>query len=185
MPEPTTALRTVWIIDGAYLYAHGRTRPFDYLKLKREVERASGGPLYESYYLNSVPPHASGAQASFHNWLKSAAPIGPKFRVQLYELKDLGCTCPECDYGFTRSVQKGVDVGIATLILKLATQNVYDRLILATGDGDFEDAIAYVKSELHKQVWMLGAQATLSPNLQSYADHVIWLDDLNARIERD
>ena len=51
-----------------------------------------------------------------HSKLKSAPPRGPKMRVQLYTIKDLNTTCPNCSHQFHRSVQKGVDVGIATLI---------------------------------------------------------------------
>jgi uncharacterized LabA/DUF88 family protein len=92
--------------------------------------------------------------------------------------------CPNCGHQFERQVQKGVDVGIATLIIKLASQNVYDRLVLSAGDGDFEDAISYVKSDLHKEFWLNGAQASLSTDLQSYADHVLWLDDISTFIDK-
>jgi uncharacterized LabA/DUF88 family protein len=171
-------MKTVWIIDAAYLFNYGKGRPFDYLKLKSEVVRLNGGPLHESYYLNSTQDPATEAQSAFHNWVKTAPPRGPKFRVQLYKLKDMHMSCPACRQPFDRQVQKGVDVGIATLIIKLAAQNVYDRLILSAGDGDFEDAISYVKSELHKEFWLLGSNTNLSPDLQSYADEVLWLEDL-------
>lgn len=177
-------MKTVWIIDAAYLFKYGKARPFDYLKLKSEIVRLNGGPIYESYYLNSTPDPATDAQNAFHTWVKSAAPKGPKFRVQLYKLKDTHNTCPACNHQFDRQVQKGVDVGIATLIIKLAAQNVYERLILSAGDGDFEDAISYVKSELHKEVWVSGSQANLSADLQSYADNVLWLEDMSAAIDR-
>ena len=71
-----------------------------------------------------------------------------------------------------------MDVGLATLIMKLAAQNAYDRLILSAGDGDFEDAICYVKSDLQKEVWVNGSQANLSADLQSYADQVLWFEDM-------
>ena len=45
---------------------------------------------------------------------------------------------------------------ITTLILKLAMQNQYHRLVLFAGDGDYEDAIAFIKSELQKEVWICG-----------------------------
>jgi uncharacterized LabA/DUF88 family protein len=105
-------------------------------------------------------------------------------RVQLYKLKDVHTRCPACGNSFDRHVQKGVDVGIATLMIKLAVKGVYDRLILSAGDGDFEDAISYIKSDLHKEVWINGAQSSLSPDLQSYADRVLWLDDMLAAIDR-
>jgi uncharacterized LabA/DUF88 family protein len=171
-------MKTVWIIDGAYLFSFGKAHPFDYLKLKNEIVRLNGGPLHEGYYLNSTPDPAGDARNPFHTWMKSAAPKGPKLRVQLYGLKDVHSACPNCRHEFDRHVQKGVDVGIATLIVKLAAQNVYERLILSAGDGDFEDAISYVKSELHKEVWICGSQHNLSADLQSYADQVLWLEDM-------
>jgi uncharacterized LabA/DUF88 family protein len=84
-----------------------------------------------------------------------------------------------------REVQKGVDVGIATLMLRMAAQEACGRLILSAGDGDFEDAISYVKSERLKEVWICGSQENLSPDLQSYADKVIWLEDLYPQIDKE
>jgi hypothetical protein len=75
--------KTVWIVDGAYLFNHGRSKPFDYLKLKAEIERANGGRLHEAYYLNTAPDVATDSQNAFHSWLKSAAPGGRR----------CGCSC--------------------------------------------------------------------------------------------
>ncbi|ARU03678.1 NYN domain-containing protein [Comamonas serinivorans] len=177
-------MRTVWIIDAAYLFNHGKSRPFDYLKLKNHLETLNGEPLYESYFLNSAQDTSSDDLQGFYNWLKSAPPKGPKFRVQLYKLKSMHLRCPDCGKTFDRQVQKGVDVGIATLIIKLAAQGAYDRLILCAGDGDFEDAISYVKSELRKEIWLCGSMTNLSPDLQSYADKVLWLEDMSPMIDR-
>jgi uncharacterized LabA/DUF88 family protein len=168
--------KTIWIVDGAYLMKAAPGK-FDFLKLKREIERACGDPLFESYYLNSVSSSPNDSQDAFHAWLKSAPPRGPKMRVQLYALKDMHMVCPHCGQSFDRPVQKGVDVGIATLILKLAAQDQYERLILSAGDGDFEDAISYVKSELHREIWVCGFYDSISADLQSYSDRVIWFDD--------
>ncbi|GAA4373169.1 NYN domain-containing protein [Hymenobacter koreensis] len=169
--------KTIWLIDGAYLLkssaAHGK---FDYIKLKNELEEINGGEFKEIYYLNSVKDSSAAQQNAFHNWLKSAPPTGPKMRVKLYGLKEMSVRCGECGQTTARPVQKGVDVGIATLIIKLASQNQYDRLLLSAGDGDFEDAIDYVKSELHKEIWLAGFSGNVSPDLQSYADKVIWLE---------
>jgi len=179
-------MKTVWIVDAAYLYSFGKSRPngFDYLKLKNELVKANGGPICESYYLNSTSDPTAEAQNAFHTWLKSAAPRGPQMRVQLYRLKDMHLKCPSCNTPFDRQVQKGVDVALATLMIKLAVQGAYDRLILSAGDGDLEDAIAYLKSDLRKEVWLNGAQTTLSADLQCYADQVLWLDDMVASIDR-
>lgn len=174
-------MKTVWIVDAAYLFNYGRNRPngIDYLKLKNELEKINGRKIYESYYLNSTRDPATDAQNSFHTWIKSAPPNGPKMRVQLYKIKDVYNKCPECAKEFNRQFQKGVDVGIATLIIKLAAQGVYDRLILTAGDGDFEDAISYIKTDLHKEFWLNGFKESLSSDLQSYSDQVFWLEDFD------
>lgn len=177
-------MKTVWIVDGAYLFNHGRSRPFDYLKLKQALVQLNGGPLHESYYLNASSDPFREADNAFHHWLKSAPPKGPQFRVLLHRLKDLPVTCPACGHAHARAVQQGVDVAIATLAVKLAAQGVYDRLILAAGDGDFEDAVACVKSEFRKEIWLLGSGANLSPDLQCYADRVLWLEDLSPGIDK-
>jgi uncharacterized LabA/DUF88 family protein len=105
-------------------------------------------------------------------------------RVQLYKLKDLHCECPECSHPFDRKVQKGVDVGIATLVIKLAVQKKYDRILLSAGDGDFEDAVQYVKDEFQKEIWLAGFQDSVSADLQSYADNTIWIDDIWASVAK-
>lgn len=177
-------MKTVWIIDGGYLDSFGKTHRFDYVKLKNEIVRLNGDALYESYYLNSTDDVPAEELKAFHTWLKRAPPQGPKLRVQLYRLKNSRAICPKCMLEFDRKVQRGVDVGIATLIITLAAKDVYDRLVLSAGDGDFEDAIAYVKSELHKEVWINGSRANLSPDLQSYSDEVLWLEDMLPQIGR-
>jgi uncharacterized LabA/DUF88 family protein len=169
--------KAVWVVDGAYMLKGGPGR-VDYLSLKEELERLNGAPLFESYYLDSTPNPPSDAQDAFHTWLKCAPPQGPKMRVQLYKLKEMHVHCPQCDCRFERPVQKGVDVGIATLILRLASDDQYDRLLLSAGDGDFEDAINHVKSDLHKEIWICGFNGSVSADLQSYADEVVWLDEM-------
>ena len=180
-------MKTIWIVDGSYLLksAHKFTpERFDYIKLKNELQALNGGPFFESYYLDSTFDPPTDAQNAFHTFLKYAPPHGPKMRVQLYKLKTMDVECPQDGHRFTRTIQKGVDVGIATLIIKLAVQGLYDRLVLSAGDGDFEDAIDYVKSELHKEVVICGFKDTVSADLQSYANEVVWLDDLWQQIKK-
>ncbi len=177
-------MRVIWIVDGSYLMKAAPGR-FDYLRLRRFLEEESGAPFYDAYYLNSTPNPPSEAQDHFHTWLKKAPPYGPQMRVKLYALKSMQVTCPSCGHTFDRTVQKGVDVGIATLIVRLAAQDQYDRLVLSTGDGDFEDAIAFAREVQHKEVWLAGFSDSISPDLQAYANRVIWLDRHMKRFAKD
>lgn len=177
------AERAVWIADAAYLMKAAPDR-FDYLKLKKKLEKLCCTSFAESFYLNSTPNPPTDAQDDFHTWIKSAPPRGPKMRVKLYKLKELHLECLDCSHKFSKLVQKGVDVGIATLVIKLAAQNQYDSLILSAGDGDFEDAIAFAKEELHKKIVICGFDGSVSADLQSYADNVIWLNDIWSEIKK-
>ena len=176
-------MKTIWIVNGAYMMKAAPGK-FDYLKLKALLTKLNDSELAEGFYLNSTPNPPTDQQDAFHTWLKLAPPKGPKLRVQLYKLKHMTVRCQVCNKEFAREVQKGVDVGIATLILKLASQGQYERLILSAGDGDFEDAIDYVKSELHKEIWIAGFNESVSADLQSYADRVIFLNDYWQEIEK-
>lgn len=176
-------MKTVWIVDGAYLIKAAPGR-FDYVKLKAELENQNGDPFYESFYLNSTPNPPTDAQDSFHTWMKLAPPKGPKMRVKLYKLKTLPCECPSCHHSFEREVQKGVDVAIATLLIKLAVQKKYERVILSAGDGDFEDAVEYVKDEFQKEFCLAGFHGSVSADLQSYADKALWIDDFWVSVQR-
>jgi uncharacterized LabA/DUF88 family protein len=178
-------MKTVWIIDGAYLLKGSpQGENFDYVKLRKELENKNGSVFSECFYLNSTQNPSSDAQDSFHSWLKMAAPIGPKFRLQLYKLKELTFECPGCRKKITRQVQKGVDVAIATLLIKLAVQNKYDRVILSAGDGDFEAAVEYIKDEHNKEFMIAGFDGSVSPDLQSYANEIIWINELWENIKK-
>jgi nijmegen breakage syndrome protein 1 len=175
--------RTVWIVDAAYLMKASPGR-IDYLLLRNALEERLKRTFVEAYYVDSAPSPPTEQQESYYTWLKSAPPRGPKMRVRLHRLKGLQVECPGCHVRFERNVQQGVDVAIATLIVKLSAQNQYDTLLLSAGDGDFEDAVQYVKEELHKEVWLTGFEGKVSADLQSYADEVIWLNELWPRIRK-
>lgn len=180
-------MKTAWVVDGAYLHHEAKSREgngFDYLRLKSELERITGEVFYESYFVSSISDSPTRDQISFHSWLRMAAPHGPKMRVILHGLKHLHSRCPNCQHEFDRSMQKGVDVTIATLLLKLCTHSDCEKIILAAGDGDFEAAVSYIKTDLKKSIWLVGSTGSLSPNIQCYADNVIWIDEIWSAIAK-
>ena len=68
-------MKTIWVIDGAYLFNYGRGRPFDYLKLKNELVRLSGAPIYESYYLNATRDPAAEEIPELANLIEYGASV--------------------------------------------------------------------------------------------------------------
>ncbi len=173
--------RTIWINDGAYLFKAAPER-FDYLKLKHELEKGAGATFAECYYFGAQSMSTS-AQDSFNKWLKCAPPIGPKMILKLSPLKNMHMDCPHCGVGYERQMQKGVDVGIVTMMLQLAARNRYDQLVLTSGDGDFANAVEYVK-QLGKSFCLAGFKDSVSPDLQCFADTMLWLDELWEKVRK-
>lgn len=99
--------------------------------------------------------------------------------------RDRNCHCvhsanAKSSRAIRREVQAGVDVAIATKILTLACENRLDGVVLLAGDGDFVDAVKYVKETLNKKVFVVGFKDSLSARLMPYAESpngVVILDD--------
>jgi uncharacterized LabA/DUF88 family protein len=130
---------------------------------------------------------------SFHTWLKTGAGI----IVKLYKLKDMDIDrayCEQCDreidvrcpnnpqHRLYKRQQKGVDVGIATIALKLVER--YDSLILSSGDGDLLDAIQHITEEKGKRFELAVYRTGVSPDLQALSDKIYWIDDFATEIAR-
>ncbi len=74
-------------------------------------------------------------------------------------------------------MQKGVDVSLATDILRHGFQNSCEICIVVSGDVDYKDAIDLVKDRGIK-VWVCSFKSALSPELRRSADKIFLLDDL-------
>lgn len=176
--------RRLWLIDGAYMFyaqqSMGSGYTFDYKLLRDKLEQ--DGRIFQGYYVNSTPNPPTDAQDAFHTWLKSAPPRGPRLQVRLYRLKELHLECPACHNAFDRRVQKGVDIGVATLALTLADR--HDTLILSSGDGDFKDAMEHVRNALDKTLELVVFKSGVSADLQSLSDKVYWMDESKAEIAK-
>ncbi|MBL7127702.1 MAG: NYN domain-containing protein [Ignavibacteria bacterium] len=84
--------------------------------------------------------------------------------------------CPHCSQRLKRSNEKGIDTTIATELLKLSFDNIFDIAILVSGDADFVPAVEYIQGK-GKQVILAGwknSSFELKKTCWSYFD----LDDL-------
>ena len=195
--------RRLWLIDSGYLFnarhcVHSNYQ-FSYMKLRAKIEE--DGALWRAYYLNSTHSPPTDAQDNFHNWLRSAPPNGPKIIIKLYQLKEqradksfcescgekVDLTCPRQPVGgpyhkLRNEVQKGVDVGIASL--SLIHKDNFDTLVLSSGDGDLLDAIEYL-SELGKRLELVVFNSGVSTELQCRADRIYWINDFADDVKID
>ncbi len=188
----------LWLIDGGYIFNAQRSLApdytVDYLKLRTKIEEEY--KIWRAYFLNSTPNVPSEGQNSFHNWLESAPPQGPKIITQLYELKTVradSAYCEDCErkvrltcphgthHHIVKEQQKGVDVGLATLALTHSER--YDTLLLSSGDSDLLPAIEFL-SERGKRIVLVVFQDGVSTKLQCRADEILWVDAFADEVER-
>lgn len=178
--------RTMWLIDAAYLFnaqeSAGAEYNFDYLKLRQWLER--NGPIDDAWYLNSAQSPPSEDQTAFHTWLQTPAPTGPGLNVNLYKLKQRDFECPHCSRKFSLQMQKGVDVGLATLIVRRADQDQYDNLLLSSGDGDLKDALTHASKICHKRIELCVFRWGISADILNLADTIYWIDDFSEQVEK-
>lgn len=167
--------RMLLIIDGGYFQKgqqeHGMD--LDIESLLAFVQRLTGSTIEHAYYYDSAPH-----DTAFHRALRRL-----QIRVESRPLKTLPVRCPNarCAYSrqpIERTVQAGVDVAIATKVLTMACEDQYDTLVLLAGDGDFADAVQYLKERRRKRVVVCGFSNSISNRLVPYAERggVVALD---------
>lgn len=195
--------RSLWLIDAGYLFnARHSIRngyEFSYLKLRNKLEEYAN--IWRAYYLNSTPMPPTEAQSSFHNWLRSAPPNGPQIITKIYSLKTeradkaycdicgqkVSLRCPHQEdkwpvHKISNEIQKGVDVGIATLALTL--KDMYDTLILSSGDADLIDAVEFLSMQ-DKRLELFVFKDGVATELQCRADKVHWINDFAEEVASD
>ena len=86
-------------------------------------------------------------------------------------------TCPYCKKSSLRQIQKGIDVSLATDILRHAFQNTCTLCIVVSGDEDYKDAIEVAKDRGIK-VWVCLFKNALSAELGRTADRTILFRDI-------
>ena len=160
--RPRSPTRVAIFIDGSNLY-HSLTEncqrhdvDFGAFASKLTGDRQ----LFRTYYYNVLRdqdrnPQAYQDQQRFLNALSNT----PYLEVRLGSSKMRGDV----------SVEKGVDIMIATDMLRMAWRDTYDVAVLVTGDGDFAYAAQAVK-DMGKHVQVAAFQANLALELGNIAD---------------
>ncbi len=165
-PETNTgsalARRVAVFIDGSNLYHSleencGRY-DLNFHAFSRKL--AKGRTMFRTYYYNVLQdpernPQGYQDQQKFLTALHNT----PYLEVRLGGSKMRGAT----------TVQKGVDIMIATDLLRFAWDDRYDVAVLVSGDGDFSYAVQAVK-DMGKHVEVAAFPANLSSELVSVSD---------------
>ncbi len=154
--------RVAIFIDGSNLYhsLEENCGRFDIDFQAFAQKLCSGRQLYRVYYYNVLReagrnPHAYQDQQKFLGALQDT----PYLEIRLGGAKMRGDT----------PVEKGVDIMVATDLLRLAWEDRYDVGILVSGDGDFAYAVQAVK-DLGKHVEIAAFPSNLSGELANVSD---------------
>lgn len=123
-----------------------------------------------AYFYDGVPENISAKKKGF---LKALEHKGIQTRTRILKKKDH--TCVKCNHKFTKDIQKGVDVCLATDILRHALQRSCEICIVVSGDSDYIDAMELAKNNGIK-VWVASFRRSLSKDIR--ADKIILLDDI-------
>ena len=161
-PDGRPLPRVAIFIDGSNLYhsLDENCRRYDVDFAAFAAKLSKGRPLYRIYYYNVLRdpdrnPQAYQDQQKFISALYST----PYLEVRMGSSKMRGDVI----------VEKGVDIMVATDLLRLAWNDLYDVAILVSGDGDFAYAVQAVK-DLGKHVEIAAFPSNLSYELANIAD---------------
>ena len=172
-------------IDGSNLFrTFKRHRPDIKYSVSKLLEMlVDGRYLIRPYYFTAeqVPPNPS--QVRFFDGLRYDG-IDVTTRPLKNRSKKIKCPheyVKECEYEY--QVEKGVDVALVTKMLSFGFKNVYETVILVSGDDDFTEAVQQIK-DLGKRVEICAFKGSLAPSLRKTADKFIALDDIAEKIQK-
>ncbi len=161
--------RVVVFIDGSNLYhsleENCRRADLDFELFAYKL--AGGRPLFRTYYYN-IAQDADRKPDQHKEQQKFLASL---YAVPRMELR-LGTQKMRGD----QFVEKGVDIMLATDLLRYAWEDMYDVAILVSGDADFTYAVSTVKS-LGKHLEVAAFPSNLAWELANAADDRHFLDE--------
>ena len=154
--------RVAIFIDGSNLYhsLEENCGRYDLNFHAFSQKLCKGRPLFRVYYYNLLRDAERNPQAYQDQ---------QKFLTALYNTPYLEVRLGGSKMRGVVTVEKGVDVMIATDLLRFAWEDRYDLAILVSGDGDFAYAVQAVK-DVGKHVEVAAFPANLSWELVNVSD---------------
>lgn len=173
--------RNYCITTGKVLPPEGasdkRIRISEKLDYKKLVDVLSANTnLLRAYFYDGVDEHID---VDKKNFLKAIGEQGIQTKTKVLKLRNFYCnSCKGIRQG---RVQKGVDVALATDLLRHSSQNSCSICIVVSGDEDFADAISFAQDKGVK-VWIASFKASLSPTLK--ADKKIYIESIFDKVKK-
>ena len=162
--------RVAIFIDGSNLYhsLEENCSRFDLDFGAFADKLCQGRPLFRTYYYNVLRDQDRNPQAYQDQ---------QKFLTALHNMPYLEVRLGTSKMRGDVAVEKGIDIMLATDLLRFAWENLYDVGILVSGDGDFAYAVKTAK-DFGKHMEVAAFSANLSPDLAQIADtHELFTPD--------
>ena len=154
--------RVAVFIDGSNLYhsLDENCKRFDVDFAAFAEKLCDGRELFRTYYYNVLRDPDRNPQAYQDQ---------QKFLTALYNTPYLEVRLGNSKVRGDVAVEKGIDIMLATDLLRLAWDNHYDVAVLVSGDGDFAYAVQAAK-DMGKHVEIAAFPANLAWELSNVAD---------------
>jgi uncharacterized LabA/DUF88 family protein len=189
--------RVTVFVDGSNFYHGLKTNNcptnIDFYKLSALMV-GNKRKLIRTYYYNAIydqnqNPQEYAKQSRFFNALKSTpylvtkigrlekrtAKVDKEHLIEIFGVDTANKLLEKIGKQIVTYVEKGIDINIASDMLKLAYNNSYDTAILISGDGDFVPAVSAVQ-DLGKHVENVYLKKGRSNNLTQTCDKFTALD---------
>ena len=162
-----TTDRVAVFIDGSNLYhsLEENCNRFDLDFGAFANKLCNGRSLFRIYYYNVLRDPDRNFQAYQDQ---------QKFLAALYSTPYLEVRLGSAKIRGDSAIEKGIDIMLATDLLRFAWSDLYDVAILVSGDGDFSYAVQAVK-DAGKHVEIAAFPANLAWELTQVADHRVFL----------
>jgi len=155
--------KVIILVDGGYFdylnyyLKKKRGKKLSLEKLSKKVVQGDDHvrtKFYHAYpYQSDNPtPAEKSKYASIQKFFYSIGRTKNHEFCRVGRVKQKHTKCPKCMDMFARPQQKGVDVGIALDLVKMARKRVADKFVLIAGDEDLTGAVDMAQEELSNVV---------------------------------
>ena len=174
--------RTVALIDGFNLYhaiasLHRPELKWVNLKVLSGVfintsKEQLDGVYYFTAYADHVAASILQAQKAY---IKALTVVDVQSIIGFFKKKDR--KCPKCHHKWASHEEKETDVNIASYLIDLAYQNVFDRALVISNDSDLSPAIRMIRKRFpNKRI------TTIAPPNYYHSNELIQASSDKARI---
>ena len=172
--------KTVCFIDNSNIFKGQQSAGWKIDWKKFGAFLNSFGEVWQTHFFASEDDPPRAIQTGFYKQLKENL----RWEIHLYHLGKKTVTCPGCRKKTVVPAEKGVDVGLATKMLTLGVDRVYETAIFVAGDNDYLETVRYIKAR-GQRVEIISWKGALARDLGLESSSTpIYFDDLKSKILR-